>query len=653
MDQDDLIKKNQCYFDGSLNIQENGTILSDIKEEMDPMPVYYGQIKDDRDPLDNCDIDENQENSNTAETVNKTHLLKDIESVHEGIKPIKCSICTFETGNKTNLKIHIDSVHEGIKPFKCTLCDYKAARNFNLKHHIETVHQGIKAFKCNICGIEITQKSGLKRHISSVHKGIKPFKCNFCDYETAQKATLKKHIKAVHEGIKPFMCNICNYKTSKNYYLKKHIESVHEGIKPFKCNICGLETAQKSTLKKHIESVHEGMKPYKRKICDFETATNSDLKRHIDSIHEGIKSFKCHICQFESATKSYLKQHITSVHEDKKNESLKNESKNNESKDIYNKYAQTTLNVANISKNAKEIQTSTQTLNIDKRCLVPDAFIMKEEPNFEEASSESEMSSVTDKGMSKPKMSYARLISETLLNSPNGMLVLSDIYGSISARHPYYKMNVTGWQNSIRHNLTLNQSFVKCTDSLSTGKYSNYWKLSKNLSKSVMKNLSKEELSKIQASLGISNAVAKKEKGKNCYVKSKTSFHPLCQECNQTFVNKDQLNVHSCLAIKQEPKEIKGSVIEGSENYQKVGFQSIKVEPLTTELTQMSDIVDPLLMHVIKKEHFEENEATPFQDLTEVYIKQEEFCENERGNGMIVQEIKEEFVLGESKNYIL
>ena len=168
-----------------------------------------------------------------------------------------------------------------------------------------------------------------------------------------------------------------------------------------------------------------------------------------------------------------------------------------------------------------------------------------------------------------------------------------------------------------------------------------------------MKKLSKEELSKIQASLGISNAVAKKEKGKNCYVKSKTSFHPLCQECNQTFVNKDQLNVHSCHAIKQESQEIMESVIEDSQNDQKVGFKSIKVEPLTIKQAQMSDIVDPLLMHEIKKEHFEENEATPIQDLTEVYIKQEEFCENEQGNGMIVQEIKEEFVLGESKNYIL
>jgi hypothetical protein len=246
---------------------------------------------------------------------------------------------------------------------------------------------------------------------------------------------------------------------------------------------------------------------------------------------------------------------------------MKNEIKNNKSKDSYYKYSQTTLNIANNSKSAMEIQTSTQTLNIDKSCLIPDVFNEKEEPNFEEASNESEMSNITDKVMSKqvskPKMSYARLISEALLNSPNGMLILSDIYESISTRHPYYQMNVPGWQNSIRHNLTLNKSFVKCTDGLkkvNDGKYSNYWKLSENLSKSVMKKLSKEELSKIQAFLA-----------KNCYVKSKTSFDLMCKNCYQTFINPYQLNEHSCHAIKQEPQDIMESVIEDSQNDQNMG----------------------------------------------------------------------------------
>ena len=118
-----------------------------------------------------------------------------------------------------------------------------------------------------------------------------------------------------------------------------------------------------------------------------------------------------------------------------------------------------------------KIQTSTETLNMNKN----DEFIVKEESNFEEASNESEMSNVTDTAMSKPKMSYAKLISEALLNSSNGMLILSDIHKSISARHPYYQMNVSGWKNAVRQTLTLNKSFVKSSD-----KRGSYWKLSEN-----------------------------------------------------------------------------------------------------------------------------------------------------------------------------
>ena len=198
-----------------------------------------------------------------------------------------------------------------------------------------------------------------------------------------------------------------------------------------------------------------------------------------------------------------------------------------------------------------EIQTSTETLNIDKS----DEFIVKEESNFEEASNESEMSNVTDTGMSKPKMSYAKLISEALLNSPSGMLILSDIYQSISARHPYYQMNVTGWQNSIRHNLSLNQSFVKCTDGLKKakdGKYSNYWKLSENLSKSDMSKSSKEDFSEIQKStetLNIDKTVILPDMTEVCYFSERK-----IEDLSEIQASTETLNINKsdALIVKEE-----------------------------------------------------------------------------------------------------
>lgn len=80
-------------------------------------------------------------------------------------------------------------------------------------------------------------------------------------------------------------------------------------------------------------------------------------------------------------------------------------------------------------------------------------------------------------GGEKPRMSYAQLIAEGLVNSPDGMLTLAEIYAAISARHPYYKMEARNWQNSIRHNLTLNKSFTKVPRMSSSEGRGSYWKL--------------------------------------------------------------------------------------------------------------------------------------------------------------------------------
>ncbi|KAG2189112.1 hypothetical protein INT44_004254 [Umbelopsis vinacea] len=62
----------------------------------------------------------------------------------------------------------------------------------------------------------------------------------------------------------------------------------------------------------------------------------------------------------------------------------------------------------------------------------------------------------------KPPYSYATLIAHAILCSAHGKLTLSDIYRWISEQYPYYALGSHGWQNSIRHNLSLNKrSFVK------------------------------------------------------------------------------------------------------------------------------------------------------------------------------------------------
>jgi hypothetical protein len=72
-----------------------------------------------------------------------------------------------------------------------------------------------------------------------------------------------------------------------------------------------------------------------------------------------------------------------------------------------------------------------------------------------------EMPSVEDDG-NKPSYSYAMLIGMAILRAPNRRLTLAQIYKWISDTFAFYRNSQeTGWQNSIRHNLSLSKSFSK------------------------------------------------------------------------------------------------------------------------------------------------------------------------------------------------
>jgi hypothetical protein len=77
----------------------------------------------------------------------------------------------------------------------------------------------------------------------------------------------------------------------------------------------------------------------------------------------------------------------------------------------------------------------------------------------------------------KPPYSYAQLIAQAISSSAEQQLTLSQIYSYISSKFGYYRLDDKGWQNSIRHNLSLNRNFVKIARQQNEPGKGSFWRI--------------------------------------------------------------------------------------------------------------------------------------------------------------------------------
>lgn len=103
--------------------------------------------------------------------------------------------------------------------------------------------------------------------------------------------------------------------------------------------------------------------------------------------------------------------------------------------------------------------------------------------NYDDMDIMEEFPSVTKKHQQRKvkttKVSYKKLIISAILSSRNNMMKLTEIYDWILERYPLFNLNKTGFQNSIRHNLSLNRIFVKVSANPGINKGC-YWTLEPN-----------------------------------------------------------------------------------------------------------------------------------------------------------------------------
>nr|KAG5708031.1 hypothetical protein BaRGS_025169 [Batillaria attramentaria] len=191
-----------------------------------------------------------------------------------GRRSYKCPHCdrVFIRAN-SELQKHI-WIHEGIKPFKCTLCTYACRSKNNLAAHMLR-HSTHKPFACQECGKAYKSKTALRWHVRS-HKDGKLFKCFKCPYEAQQRSHLKRHMET-HDVVKRFVCQHCDYSSNTAGYMKIHYARAHKGLQYMP------ELMQTVPTEGGVQGTEARV--FKCLSCDYLFGNLSDLKRHLKIRH--------------------------------------------------------------------------------------------------------------------------------------------------------------------------------------------------------------------------------------------------------------------------------------------------------------------------------------------------------------------------------
>lgn len=120
--------------------------------------------------------------------------------------------------------------------------------------------------------------------------------------------------------------------------------------------------------------------------------------------------------------------------------------------------------------------TSTPATDLKEQPRTPSTS-SSQSPQPSQPSSSTTATSTSNNTSGKPPYSYVALIAMAIESSHLRRATLAEIYAYITTNFPFYQKNTKGWQNSIRHNLSLNECFIKVPREGGGERKGNYWTL--------------------------------------------------------------------------------------------------------------------------------------------------------------------------------